>query len=615
MCGIVGYTGTKPALSILIDGLKRLEYRGYDSAGVCVSTGNGAFCMRSAGRVSNLEGRLNGNLNGGSSASKATSGIAHTRWATHGSPTEANAHPHADCLENIFVVHNGIIENYRELREQLEEEGHAFRSETDTEVLSHLIEKYYDGVNLEDALLKALAEVSGTFGIGAVSAAEPGKIVAARRSSPLLVGIGPHEYFIASDVSAVMSHTRSVVYLDDDEIAVLTPDGYSIRSLDKTVRTKSPVEVEWSGEEAEKCGYPHFMLKEIHEAPETVENACRGRILEAGQGVRLGGLAAATEKLRSLKRLIITSCGTSYYAGLAGAMMIEEFSGLPVEVYHASEYRYRKMPNEPGTGILAISQSGETADTLAAVRLAKHNNLMTLGLVNVVGSSIARETDTGIYNHAGPEIGVASTKAFVSQLTVMALLAVYLGRMRGFGEEEGKAILKGLACLPSKIRQILAYEGEIRSLAEKYARFENFLYIGRKYQYPTALEGALKLKEISYIHAEGYAAGEMKHGPIALITPEFPTVAIIPSDTMYAKTLSNMQEIKARGGPLIAVATQGNSDMKKITSDVLYIPESSEMLLPILAVVPLQLFAYYVAVARGCDVDKPRNLAKSVTVE
>ncbi|MDO8558193.1 MAG: glutamine--fructose-6-phosphate transaminase (isomerizing) [bacterium] len=609
MCGIVGYIGKKQAFPILIDGLKRLEYRGYDSAGVCVLENDTAFCVRSPGRILKLEEKI------GDVAVSGSVGIAHTRWATHGQPNEANAHPHADCTGTIFVAHNGIIENYRELRDMLEKEGHVFSSETDTETLAHLIERYDLTMVLEDAVSQALELISGTFGLAVVSLSEPQKIVVARRSSPLLIGIGEGEYLVASDASAVIAHTKEVVYLNDDEIAVLTPDAWKLRTLDRRALTRSSEILEWSHEEAERGGYPFFMAKEIHEAPLAVENALRGRIVFEEGNAKLGGLEDIADTLRAVKRLIIVSCGTSYYAGLSGAMMIEEYAGIPVEVYNASEFRYRAIPFNEGTVVLAISQSGETADTLAAIREAKKKGLLSLGIVNVVGSSIARETDAGIYNHAGPEIGVASTKAFISQLTVLALLAVYLGRMRGMSFETGQEILRELKGLPACLERILKKENAIKALAEIYTGFENFFFIGRRYQYPTALEGALKLKEISYIHSEGYAAGEMKHGPIALISKKFPTVAMALTDSMYEKMISNIQEIKARKGPIIAIANEGNENIKNITQDVIYIPKTLEMLMPILAVVPLQLFAYHVAVLRGCDVDKPRNLAKSVTVE
>ena len=610
MCGIVGYVGEQHALPLLMDGLRHLEYRGYDSAGICVVEKQRAYCVRSPGRISRLEEKLNG-----AAASASTTGIAHTRWATHGTPTEANAHPHSDCSGSIFIVHNGIIENYQSLRSALASEGHTFRSDTDSEILAHLIEKCYRQVPLELAVLEALRNVSGTFGLAVVSAAEPRKLVVARRSSPLLIGIAADGILVASDASAIMPHTRRVLYLNDDEAAVITSNGVSVRTLQNRSVEKVESSIDWSAEEAERNGFPHFMAKEIHEGPSAIENALRGRVSESQDSVQLDGLENVAGILRETKRIILVSCGTSYFAGLAAGLMIEEQAGVPTEVLHASEFRYRSMPFDRNTAVIAISQSGETADTLAAVREARRRGLLTLGIVNVVGSSIARETDAGIYNHAGPEIGVASTKSFLSQLSVLALLAVYLGRMRSMDPDYAKRILMELQRLPDAARRILAQEEKIRALAEQYAEYENFFYIGRKYLCPAALEGALKLKEISYIHAEGYPAGEMKHGPIALITKRFPTVALAPSDSMYAKMVSNISEIRSREGPVLAIATEGNQDIGAITSDVFHIPPTLEMLAPLLAVIPLQLFAYHIAVLRGCDVDKPRNLAKSVTVE
>lgn len=612
MCGIVGYIGNKQALPILIDGLKRLEYRGYDSAGVSILN-KGISCIKLAGRIADLENKIKNR------SLKGNLGISHTRWATHGRPTSKNAHPHWDCKKEIFVVHNGIIENYKILKEKLEKEGHRFNSETDTEVLPHLIEKFFpstgSGQVLEEAVRKALKLVKGTYGIAVISKKDPNKIVIARNSSSLLVGIGKDEYIIASDTSAVVGYTKNVVYLNDGEIGIITPNDFQILTLEKQPVKKDIQELEWDVEEAEKRGFDHFMLKEIFEQPETIENAIRGRLIIKEGLAKLGGLESVEKQLRKIKKIIIIACGTSYHAGLVGEYMLEEYAGIPTEVEYASEFRYRKPILDQDTVVVAISQSGETADTLAAIREAKRKGVLTLGIVNVVGSTIARETDAGIYNHAGPEIGVASTKAFVSQLSILALLTIFLGRQRQMSLVTGKRIAEELSQIPSLIKKILAKDNEVKQIAKKYYKFNDLLYIGRKYNYPIALEGALKLKEISYIHAEGYGAGEMKHGPIALIDDSFPTIALAPSDSVYEKMISNIEEIKARGGKIIAIATFGNKKIEKLVDDVIYIPKTLEMLTPILSVVPLQLLAYHVGVLHGCDVDKPRNLAKSVTVE
>ena len=609
MCGIVGYIGNKNAILVGLDGLKRLEYRGYDSAGMAaLGKADKLYCEKLTGRVNNLEQKLN-NQNIDSNIA-----IMHTRWATHGKPTTKNAHPHWDCKKEIFVVHNGIIENYKALKDKLEKEGHKFISETDTEVLSHLIEKFFRG-NLEEAVRRALKLVRGTYGLAVISKKEPNKIVAARNSSPLLVGIGKNEHIVASDASAVIGYTKNVVYLNDGEIGVITPSDFQILTLDKQPVKKDVQELEWDIKEAEKGGLDHFMLKEIFEQPEALENAMRGRLIIKEGLAKLGGLESVEKRLRKIKRIIIIACGTSYHAGLIGEHMLEEYAGIPTEIEYASEFRYRKPVLNKDTAIVAISQSGETADTLAALREAKRKGVLTLGIVNVVGSSIARETDAGIYNHAGPEIGVASTKAFTSQLSILALLALFLGRQRQMSLVMGKRVAEELNQIPFLVEKILAKDNDIERLAKKYCQFNNFLYIGRKYNYPVALEGALKLKEISYIHAEGYGAGEMKHGPIALIDENFPTIAVVPSDSVYEKMISNIEEIKARSGPIIAIATYGNKRIDRLVDEVIYIPKTLEMLTPILSVIPLQLFAYHCGVLRGCDVDKPRNLAKSVTVE
>ena len=612
MCGIVGYIGNKNAILVGLDGLKRLEYRGYDSAGMAaLGKADKIYCEKLTGRVTNLEHKLiNKNID-------SNIAIMHTRWATHGKPTGKNAHPHWDCKKEIFVVHNGIIENYKVLKEKLKKEGHKFISETDTEVLSHLIEKFFRG-NLEEAVRRALKLVRGTYGLAVISKKEPDKIVVARSSSPLLVGIGKNEYIVASDASAVIGYTKNVVYLNDGEIGVITPNDFQILTLDKQPVKKDIQELEWDIQEAEKGGLDHFMLKEIFEQPEAIGNAIRGRLIIKEGLAKLGGLESVEKQLRKIRKIIIIACGTSYHAGLIGEYMLEEYAGIPTEIEYASEFRYRKPVLDPpagGTAVVAISQSGETADTLAAIREAKRKGALTLGIVNVVGSSIARETDAGIYNHAGPEIGVASTKAFTSQLSILALLVLFLGRQRQMSLVMGKRIAEELSQIPVLVKKILARNSEIKNLAKKYCKFNNFLHIGRKYNYPAALEGALKLKEISYIHAEGYGAGEMKHGPIALIDKNFPTMAIVPSDSVYEKMINNIEEIKARSGPIIAIATYGNKKIDKLGDDVIYIPKTLEMLTPILFVIPLQLLAYHIGVLRGCDVDKPRNLAKSVTVE
>ncbi|PIU78965.1 MAG: glutamine--fructose-6-phosphate transaminase (isomerizing) [Candidatus Moranbacteria bacterium CG06_land_8_20_14_3_00_43_56] len=609
MCGIVGYIGKREALPILMDGLKRLEYRGYDSAGFSVANGDRIVTEKAVGKVAELENKINekdipGNL-----------GIAHTRWATHGKPSERNAHPHRDCSKKIFLVHNGIIENYKELKHDLEKAGHKFSSETDTEVLAHLIEEYSKQVPFEEAVWRTLAHVRGTYGLAIIDRENPQKLIIARNGSPLVLGVMDDGYVIASDVAPIVRYTDRVIYLDDGEMAEVTGQSCKITNFKRKKVKKEISKIDWSVEEAEKKGYPHFMLKEIMEQPEAVENSIRGRLV-VGEGIaKLGGLRDVSERLRRLKRLVIVSCGTSYYAGLVGKYMLEEYAGVRTDVEHASEFRYRKPLLDENTAVLAISQSGETADTLAAIREAKNKGAITLGIVNVVGSTIARETDAGVYNHAGPEIGVASTKAFTSQLSILALLTLFLGRQREMSFVMGKRIAEELAEIPKLMKSVLNQADEIKKVAEKYSKYSNFLYLGRKYNYPIAMEGALKIKEISYVHAEGYPFGEMKHGPIALIDKNFPTMAIATKDSVYEKTLSGIQEVKARSGKVIAIATKGDREIQKMVDDVIYIPKTLEMLTPLLSVVPLQLFAYHFAVGKGLDVDKPRNLAKSVTVE
>ncbi|MCB1049123.1 MAG: glutamine--fructose-6-phosphate transaminase (isomerizing) [Acidobacteria bacterium] len=608
MCGIVGYVGPKKAVPILVHGLKRLEYRGYDSAGLVALDRSGARRFRVVGRVQNLDTELFGQ------DLPMTSGIAHTRWATHGKPTENNAHPHTDSSNQFFVVHNGIIENHDKLRLQLEADGVVFQSETDTEVLSHLLAKFYDGV-LEHAVEKTLHLVEGTFGIAAVTTHEPFKIVVARRGSPIVLGLGNKEMFVASDVSALVQYTDQVIYLEDNEMAVLTPDEYAIRTLDNRPISRKTFQIDWKIEDSDLTDFPHYMLKEIYEQPQTVENAMRGRVLQAEGVSKLGGLQAKIDEIKKLRKLILVSCGTSYHAGMVGRYIFEQLTDLNVEVELASEFRYRKLRLDETTGVLALSQSGETIDTLAAIREARRKGAITLGLVNVVGSTIARETDAGVYCHAGPEIGVASTKIFVSQLVILNLIALLIGRYQSVSLSEGMALLKELQELPNLIQKILAQAPLIEDIARKYHKAQSFLFLGRQMHYPVALEGALKLKEISYIHAEGYAAGEMKHGPISLIDEAFPTVALVPRDATYDKMVNNIQEIMARSGPVIAIANEGDRSIGDLVDDVIYVPRTHELLQPILSVVPLQLLAYYAALLLGREIDKPRNLAKSVTVE
>lgn len=610
MCGIVGYVGSRRAVPILVSGLKRLEYRGYDSAGLAVIEGDSTLRYRDVGRVKNLESKVQG------LSISASYGIAHTRWATHGKPTENNAHPHCDNSERFYVVHNGIIENHEKLRHQLEADGVRFTSDTDTEVIVHLIAKFFEG-SLERAVEKMLPLIEGTYGIAAICKDDPDKIVVARRGSPVILGVGKknNEMFVASDVSAVIQFTDQVIYLEDNEMAVVQPGEYRILSFDHKPIERETFQVDWKVEDGEQGSYDHFMLKEIFEQPETVANAMRGRIV-SNEGVSmLGGLQSKIEEIKKLKRLIIISCGTSYYAGQVGRYIFEQQTDLMVEVELASEFRYRRLRLDETTGILAISQSGETIDTLAAVREAKRKGALALGLVNVVGSTIARETDAGVYCHAGPEIGVASTKNFVSQLVLLNLMALLIGRYQSVSLSEGCKIIRDLQEIPEQIKTILAKANQLEEIAEHYHKFPNFLFIGRQIHYPIALEGALKLKEISYIHAEGYAAGEMKHGPISLIEESFPTVAILSNDTSYEKMVSNIQEIRARSGPVFAISYEGDRQIEKVADHVFYVPQTHELLQPILSIIPLQLFAYYCARFLGTEIDKPRNLAKSVTVE
>ena len=608
MCGIVGYIGDRGASPLLLDGLKRLEYRGYDSAGVAILNGHGVETRKAAGKISRLEAALAAAPIGGNL------GIAHTRWATHGAPNECNAHPHIDCKGNIAVVHNGIIENSTTLKSQLVERGHKFVSETDTEVLAHLIEEAFDG-SLEDAVIEALWQVEGTYGIAVVSGEDPDKIVAARKGSPLLIGLGDGEYYIASDASAILAQTREVVYLDDGDLAVLTRDGYRVIDLRARELTRSVHRIEWDLHQIERGGFDHFMLKEIFEQPETIENCMRGRLLDEEGTAKLGGLNMTDEELLKFDNVVITACGTSWHSALIGEHMMEELTRIPVEVEYASEFRYRNPIVTDRTLCIVISQSGETADTLAAMREARNRGARTYGVVNVVGSTIARESNGGIYVHAGPEIGVASTKAFTSQVVALALLTLKIGRLKDVSVVRGKEIIQALHALPGQVRQILDRAPEIEALAEEFKRAQNFLYLGRGYNFPTALEGALKLKEISYIHAEGYPAAEMKHGPIALIDEMMPVVFIAPHDAVFDKVVSNVQEVKARKGRVIAITSRDEPALEGKMDYEFRIPETIDMLTPVLACIPLQLLAYYIAVKRGSNVDQPRNLAKSVTVE
>ncbi|MCG8469274.1 MAG: glutamine--fructose-6-phosphate transaminase (isomerizing) [Gemmatimonadetes bacterium] len=618
MCGIVGYVGKADAAPLLMEGLRRLEYRGYDSAGVAIQNGTGLEIRKSAGKIANLERLV------AQSPLHGSTGIAHTRWATHGAPNQTNAHPHTNCSGDIALVHNGIIENYDVLRTKLAELGHVFTTETDTEVLTHLVEECFEG-NLEQAVAAALTQVEGTFGIAVMSARDAEKIVVARRAAPLLLGVGENgdaATWVASDVAAILGHTRQVIYLDDDEIAVLGEGTYETIDL-KTIHEPggwTPIEkeishVDWDLESIERAGYPHFMLKEIHEQPNTVRDATRGRLLEEEGTAKLGGLDQLELEINAAERVVLTACGTSWHSALVGEYVIEELARLPVEVEYASEFRYRNPVIPPNTLVGGISQSGETADTLAAIREAKRLGAATFGIVNVVGSTIARETDAGVYTHAGPEIGVASTKAFVAQVTALTLIGLMIARRRGMSIEEGRAIVRALRELPGLIEEVLATEGDIRMIAEQYRESANFLYLGRGPNFPIALEGALKLKEISYIHAEGYPAAEMKHGPIALIDEEMPVVFMAPQDSVYSKVLLNIEEVKTRGGRVIALVTNGDQNLTDKVDHLIRVPKTHRLLQPILNVIPLQLLAYYIAVLRDCDVDQPRNLAKSVTVE
>lgn len=617
MCGIVGYVGARKAVPIILDGLKRLEYRGYDSAGIAVLNGSDQLVVRRAsGKLRNLEDVIQTNPVDGSF------GIGHTRWATHGRPTEENAHPHRDSKGNIVVVHNGIIENYLSLKHQLESEGHVFVSETDTEVVAHLVEKYYKG-NLEDAVRAALKQVTGVYALAIISKLNPNKIVAARSGPPIVVGMGQDEYFVASDVPAILSHTRDMFFLMDGDIAVLTPEGVHLTDIDGKPVRRQVQHILWDPIMAEKGGYKHFMLKEIFEQPRSVRDTMLGRIGQETGRVFLDEMDITAEEFKNFKSVKIIACGTSWHAALAGKFMIEKLARVPVEVDYGSEFRYRDPIVDRDTLTVVISQSGETADTLAAQREAKQKGSKTLAICNVVGSMITREAAGTLLTHAGPEIGVASTKAFTAQLTALLVLGVYLGQIREvLSEEESLSITQEMLKLPSKLERILSEEDIYEELTRRLHKAKDFLYLGRGIHFPIALEGALKLKEISYIHAEGYPAGEMKHGPNALIDENLPVVVLAAYDPSneesrqrYEKTLSNIQEVKARSGIVIAIANKGDEEISKVADHIIRVPPTRELLLPILEIVPCQLLAYYIAVRLGCDVDQPRNLAKSVTVE
>lgn len=610
MCGIVGYIGNQNSVPILIEGLKRLEYRGYDSAGVASINLGKSDLIKVKGKVSALEEKvkheqLQGNI-----------GIGHTRWATHGAPNETNAHPHFNSDKTLYLIHNGIIENYSVLKTALISKGYNFNSETDSEVLVHLIDSFIKkGNDLFNSVRYSLNEVEGAYGICVIYSDEPDKIIVAKKGSPLVIGIGDGENYIASDVNALIAYTSQIVYLEDDEIAVVYKDKFQARSISDEEIVKEVHEVKIALEEISKGGYQHYMLKEIMEQPESVRNSMRGRLLYEDGISKLGGLEGFDNRIAYSRRIVISACGTSWHAGLVGEYMLEQYAGIPVEVDYASEFRYRNPVIQPDDTMIFISQSGETADTLAAMKEAKRKGALVLGVCNVVGSSIARESTAGVYIHAGPEIGVASTKAFTSQLVVLSLITLLAARKRNLSLIDGKKVIEEIDALPDKIARILKINDQIEHIAEKFVDAKNFLYLGRGYNFPVALEGALKLKEISYIHAEGYPAAEMKHGPIALIDENMPTVVIAPKDSVYDKVLSNIEEVKARKGKVIAIANEDDDQIDKLVDHVIKVPQTIRMLMPILTVIPLQLLAYHIAVKKGLNVDQPRNLAKSVTVE
>lgn len=610
MCGIIGYIGFRQAIPILLNGLKRLEYRGYDSAGVGFIKKKKVTVIKTSGKIQNLEKLLS------DVDEETTIGIGHTRWSTHGAPTDYNAHPHTNGIGTIAIVHNGIIENYRTLKTMLKEMGYQFSSETDSEVIAHLVSHFYEKEkNLFNATRLALHEIEGAYGICVISSDEPNKIIAARKGSPLIIGVGDNEHFVASDAPAILEYTNNVIFLEDGDIAEISTNKFVIRSLDNKIQDREVEKLELDISTIEKGGFPHFMLKEIFEQPESIQNSIRGRIVLSAGNVKLGGLETVIDDLLGANRLILTACGTSWHAALVGEYMLEQFAEIPVEVEYASEFRYRNPVLKKNDIVIAISQSGETADTLAAIKEAKKKNALVLGICNVVGSSIARETQAGVYIHAGPELGVASTKAFTSQLAVLALISVLIGRRKNLPFSYGEKICQELLSLPGKIQQILDQAEYIKTISENFVNAKNFLYLGRGYNFPVALEGALKLKEISYIHAEGYPAAEMKHGPIALVDENMPVVFIAIKDSTYDKVLSNIEEVKARKGKVIAIISEDDKQIKSLVDYVIPVPNTIEMLSPILTIIPLQLMAYYIAVAKGLNVDQPRNLAKSVTVE
>ncbi|MSQ45872.1 MAG: glutamine--fructose-6-phosphate transaminase (isomerizing) [Ignavibacteria bacterium] len=610
MCGIIGYIGFKQSLPILMEGLRRLEYRGYDSTGVALIENGKIIVSKKAGKVSELQSELK------NYSSPSTIGIGHTRWATHGAPTDVNAHPHKDQNGTIALIHNGIIENYQTIKKKLLAEGHTFQSETDTEILSHFIGSLYEKTNdLFTATRLALTEVEGAYAILIISSKEKDKIIAARKGSPLVIGVGENEMFIASDATALISHTKKVVYLEDGEIVQISNNSFITKTITDEEIEKQVHELDLSFEQIEKSGYDHFMLKEIYEQPDSLTNSLRGRVLLEEGDAKLGGLEQVSDLLKNTKRIIITSCGTSWHSSLVGEYIIEQLAGIPVEVEYASEFRYRDPVINKNDVILAVSQSGETADTIAAIREAKRRGATALGVVNAVGSSIARETAAGVYIHAGPEIGVASTKAFTSQVAVFGLIGLLLGRQRGLQIDKGRIIASELLSLPDKIKKALQCVDEVKQIVNEFKDSSHFLFLGRGTNFPTALEGALKLKEISYIHAEGYPAAEMKHGPIALIDNKMPVVFIAPKDMLYEKVMSNIQEVRARGGRIIAIANEDDHEIDEFAEFVIRVPRTLSYFGPIINVIPLQLLAYYMALARNCNVDQPRNLAKSVTVE
>ncbi|QIF01288.1 glutamine--fructose-6-phosphate transaminase (isomerizing) [Roseimicrobium sp. ORNL1] len=616
MCGIVGYIGKRQASPILLDGLRRLEYRGYDSAGMALQNGGHLDVLRRAGRIENLRQLV------AEKSPTSLAGISHTRWATHGAPTDDNAHPHCDQSGKLAIVHNGVIENYQSLKDFLTNDGHTFASETDTEVLAHLIGYYYDKGNgdapvkkLVSAIQQALIKVKGTYGIAVIHTDCPEYIVGARLGSPLVVGLGQEEHFLASDVSAIIAHTKEVIYLNDYDVVTITRNGFDVQSLEGGVAKVKVSTVDFTEDEAEKGDFPHFMLKEIYEQPQSLRNAIRGRLSRDEATAVLGGLQMTPQQLRQIDRIILSACGTACHAGMVGEYLIESLARIPTEVEIASEFRYRNVPTTKDTLQFVISQSGETIDTLAALREAKRKGIKCLGIVNNVASTIARESDGGIYIHAGPEIGVAATKSFTSQVAVLTLLSLLLGRIHHLSSTDGLEMIDELEAIPDKITEILKQASHIKDIAEKYAHVDGMLFMGRLINYPVALEGALKMKEISYIYASGHPSAELKHGVIALVKPELPSVFIAPHDAVFEKNISNIQEVKARKGPVIAVATEGHPNIEKVADDVIYIPRCPSILSPLLTAIPLQLLSYYVALARGCDVDKPRNLAKSVTVE